>query len=47
MLLVRPDGYVAWRVSEAVWDPHAATVLLRDALAGLLATHALPEDSPA
>ena len=38
MLLVRPDGYVAWRVSTAVWDPEQATEQLRDALNEVLAT---------
>ena len=47
VLLVRPDGYVAWRVSETVWDADTATALLRDALAGILATHTAPEESPA
>ena len=32
-LLVRPDGYVAWRVRKAVWDPAEATALLRSAVA--------------
>lgn len=31
-LLVRPDGYVAWRVRDAVWDAEEATRLLRDAV---------------
>jgi 2,4-dichlorophenol 6-monooxygenase len=31
-LLVRPDGYVAWRVRQAVWDAEQATKLLRNAL---------------
>ena len=38
VLLVRPDGYVAWRVSAAVWDPQQATALLRQALDTVLAT---------
>jgi 2,4-dichlorophenol 6-monooxygenase len=35
-LLVRPDGYVAWRHSEAVWDSERAYSLLSDALAQVL-----------
>jgi 2,4-dichlorophenol 6-monooxygenase len=31
-LLVRPDGYVAWRVREPVWSAAEATALLSDAL---------------
>jgi 2,4-dichlorophenol 6-monooxygenase len=31
-LLVRPDGYIAWRHVEAVWDVDIATASLRDAL---------------
>ena len=31
-LLVRPDGYVAWRVRTSVWDAEEATQLLRDAM---------------
>ncbi len=31
-LLVRPDGYVAWRVSSSVWDAEVATRLLRHAV---------------
>lgn len=38
VLLVRPDGHVAWRHSEAVWDPDTATELLGDVLARLLGT---------
>lgn len=36
-LLVRPDGYAAWRHREAVWDPDAAVTLLRGALDRVLA----------
>ena len=46
MLLVRPDGYVAWRVSTAVWDAEQATALLRDALDEVLATRTQPEPAP-
>jgi 2,4-dichlorophenol 6-monooxygenase len=35
-LLVRPDGYVAWRHTEAVWDGEQAYALLSDALARVL-----------
>jgi 2,4-dichlorophenol 6-monooxygenase len=36
-VLARPDGYIAWRVHEAVWDDATATSLLTDALNALLA----------
>ena len=45
VLLVRPDGYVAWRVSTAVWDTEQATALLRDALDGVLATRTQAESA--
>jgi 2,4-dichlorophenol 6-monooxygenase len=32
VLLVRPDGHIAWRHREAIWDADAATVLLSTAL---------------
>ena len=35
-LLVRPDGFVAWRQREAVWDCAEACAQLRDALSALL-----------
>ena len=35
-LLVRPDGYIAWRHSEAVWDDDAAFDLLQRAMATML-----------
>ncbi|MDQ0259488.1 FAD-dependent monooxygenase [Sinomonas atrocyanea] len=35
-ILVRPDGYVAWRQSEAVWDPDEAEAQLREALGHVL-----------
>ena len=35
-LLVRPDGYVAWRQSGPVWDDAAALHQLEDALAAVL-----------
>ena len=46
VLLVRPDGYVAWRVRDAVYDADIATALLRDALADVLANHSVAEQSP-
>jgi len=36
-LLVRPDGYVAWRHTAALWDADAAEAALRAALAAALA----------
>ena len=35
-LLVRPDGYVAWRVLDAVWDESVAFNSLRSALKSVL-----------
>ena len=35
-LLVRPDGYIAWRHSEPVWSPDEALDLLRSALVQVL-----------
>ncbi|MEU6147473.1 FAD-dependent monooxygenase [Streptomyces sp. NPDC047081] len=35
-LLVRPDGYIAWRHSEAVWEAEEALHLLQEALTTLL-----------
>jgi 2,4-dichlorophenol 6-monooxygenase len=35
-LLVRPDGYIAWRHREAVWDDKTAFDLLQRALATML-----------
>lgn len=35
-LLVRPDGYVAWRHSQAVWDDSEALHRLEDALCAVL-----------
>ena len=46
VLLVRPDGYVAWRVSTAVWDAEQATALLRDALDRVLATRTQQASAP-
>ena len=37
VLLVRPDGYIAYRSSTPVWDADIATELLADALSGVLA----------
>ena len=36
-LLVRPDGYVAWRQTAAVWDDDEALRQLTDALTAVLA----------
>ena len=36
-ILVRPDGYVAWRQSAAVWDDDEALTQLQDALTAVLA----------
>lgn len=36
-VLVRPDGYVAWRYPDAVWDETAAVAALADALSAVLA----------
>ncbi|WP_088312423.1 FAD-dependent monooxygenase [Kineosporia sp. R_H_3] len=42
-LLVRPDGYVAWRHTAPVWDTDEATELLRQALTAVLdLDHAQP-----
>jgi 2,4-dichlorophenol 6-monooxygenase len=35
-LLVRPDGYVAWRHTAAVWDDEQAFHLIQQALTTLL-----------
>jgi 2,4-dichlorophenol 6-monooxygenase len=35
-LLVRPDGYIAWRHGEAVWDDETAFDLLQRAMATML-----------
>ncbi|MDO9378827.1 MAG: FAD-dependent monooxygenase [Nocardioidaceae bacterium] len=40
-ILVRPDGYVAWRHSDAVWDETDAVHALSEALAGVVADPAL------
>lgn len=37
-ILVRPDGYIAWRQSEAVWSDSDALNQLRSALEGILDT---------
>jgi len=39
-ILVRPDGYVAWRHSDAVWDETGALRALGDALAAVLSERA-------
>jgi 2,4-dichlorophenol 6-monooxygenase len=35
-ILVRPDGYVAWRHSTAVWDDEQAFHLLQEAITTVL-----------
>jgi 2,4-dichlorophenol 6-monooxygenase len=35
-VLVRPDGYIAWRQSKALWDKDEALAQLRRALSGVL-----------
>lgn len=37
-ILVRPDGYVAWRKPDAVWDEEHAWADLRNALSAILGT---------
>ncbi len=39
-ILVRPDGYVAWRHPDAVWDDDRALQLLTDALSEILGRNA-------
>jgi 2,4-dichlorophenol 6-monooxygenase len=46
VVLVRPDGYIAWRHSAPVWDTADATRLLDDALTGVL-SRPLPDTTPA
>jgi 2,4-dichlorophenol 6-monooxygenase len=38
-ILVRPDGYVAWRHSHAIWDDNEATNLLQQAVTSILDRH--------
>ena len=38
-LLVRPDGYIAWRQAAEVWDEEDALVQLTSALTGVLGKH--------
>ncbi len=45
-ILVRPDGYVAWRHPEAVWDDGAATSLLAAALDAVLDRSNAPAERP-
>jgi 2,4-dichlorophenol 6-monooxygenase len=40
-LLVRPDGYVAWRHTAAQWDEDAASTLLWDAVSAVLCSEEL------
>jgi 2,4-dichlorophenol 6-monooxygenase len=35
-ILVRPDGYVAWRHSAAVWDDEEAFRLIQQAITAVL-----------
>lgn len=35
-LLVRPDGYIAWRQPQAVWDPGETEAMLKAALTSVL-----------
>ncbi|MCV7728040.1 FAD-dependent monooxygenase [Micrococcus luteus] len=42
-LLVRPDGYVAWRQPTAVWDTEEAETMLSTALSTILS---LPQEAP-
>lgn len=35
-LLVRPDGYIAWRHRDAQWETDAAVLLLEEALGAVL-----------
>jgi 2,4-dichlorophenol 6-monooxygenase len=35
-ILVRPDGYIAWRHADAVWDNEQAIHLLQEALDSVL-----------
>jgi 2,4-dichlorophenol 6-monooxygenase len=39
-LLVRPDGYVAWRHTAPVWDEEEAVHLLQAAIAAVLSNDA-------
>ncbi len=40
VLLVRPDGYIAWRQSEAVWDEKDALRQLQEAIQAVLSLQA-------
>jgi len=44
VLLVRPDGYIAWRQMTAPYDADAATEILQTVLATVLATNIPPSD---
>ncbi|MGI5219137.1 FAD-dependent oxidoreductase [Nocardia sp. CA-290969] len=46
-VLVRPDGYVAWRQGAATWDEHNATGQLRNALSSILDRALDAEDAQA
>ncbi|MDI9930735.1 FAD-dependent monooxygenase [Rhodococcus sp. IEGM 1354] len=43
-ILVRPDGYVAWRHAEPVWDDAEALASLQSALSGILSSPVEPAD---
>jgi 2,4-dichlorophenol 6-monooxygenase len=43
-VLVRPDGYIAWRHVTAIWDVEVAKALLRDALTHVLGRSVASED---
>jgi 2,4-dichlorophenol 6-monooxygenase len=46
-LLVRPDGYVAWRHTAPIWEPDEAMALLEDAVCSVLdRPHAHRSGSP-
>jgi 2,4-dichlorophenol 6-monooxygenase len=44
-ILVRPDGYVAWREMDAVHDPEVALAKLKSALSGILGSFAFQDNS--
>jgi 2,4-dichlorophenol 6-monooxygenase len=44
-ILVRPDGYVAWREMDAVHDPEVALAKLKSAISGILGSFAFQDNS--
>ena len=42
-LLVRPDGYIAWRHARPEWEEGPALLQLQDSLATVLYAHELPD----